>query len=85
MSDSLVAAMRRSGAALAETSRQRSAAGGPCYGTVVSASVGKLTVNVKGADLKLPMTTACASAKAGDRCIVETIGPQAIVTGILAR
>ena len=85
MSDSLIAAMRRSGAALAETSNRQAAAGGPCYGTVAGLSGSKLKVSVKGASLLLPMTTSCSSAKAGDRCIVETIGPQAIVTGILAK
>ncbi|WP_322153006.1 hypothetical protein [Paratractidigestivibacter sp.] len=45
-----------------------------------------LTVAISGATLAgLPMTTACSAAKAGDRCIVETIGPQAIVTGLIAK
>ena len=50
-------------------------------------SVGFGTVkSVSGATLAgLPMTTACSAAKAGDRCIVETIGPQAIVTGLIAK
>lgn len=55
-------------------------------GTVAAVSGSKASVSISGATLdSLPMTTACASAKAGDRCIVETIGPQAIVTGIIAR
>lgn len=85
MSDSLIAAMRRSGAALADAADRQDARSGLCYGTVVSSAGSKLKVSVKGASLLLPMTTACSSAKAGDRCIVETVGPQAIVTGILAR
>lgn len=85
MGDSLIAAMRRSGAALADSAGQQDARPNLCYGTVVSMSGSKLKVSVKGASLLLPMTTACATAKAGDRCIVETVGPQAIVTGILAR
>ena len=50
-------------------------------------SVGFGTVkSVSGTTLAgLPMTTACSAAKAGDRCIVETIGPQAIVTGLIAK
>ena len=47
------------------------------FGTVKSVSGATLAV--------LPMTTACSAAKAGDRCIVETIGPQAIVTGLIAK
>ena len=86
MSDSLISAMRRCGAFLAESSsRQTEAAGGPFYGTVAGKSGAKLKVNAKGASLLLPMTTACTSAKDGDRCIIEMIGPQAIVTGILAK
>ena len=64
MSDSLISAMRRCGASLAETSaRQAEAAGGPFYGTVAGKSGAKLKVNAKGASLLLPMTTACASAE----------------------
>lgn len=85
MSDSLIAAMRRNGAALADSAGQEDARAGLCYGTVVSVSGVKLNVSLKGAELLLPMTTACASAKAGDRCIVGTVGPQAIVLGIIAR
>lgn len=55
-------------------------------GTVRSVSGVTATVAISGATLPgLPMTTACAAAKAGDRCIVETIGPQAIVTGLIAK
>ena len=55
-------------------------------GTVRSVSGVTATVAISGATLSgLPMTTACSAAKAGDRCIVETIGPQAIVTGLIAK
>lgn len=56
------------------------------FATVKAVSGAKVTVSMSGATLSgLPMTTDCSSAKAGDRCIVETIGPQAIVTGIIAK
>lgn len=56
------------------------------FATVKSISGAKVTVSMSGTTLSgLPMTTGCSSAKAGDRCIVETIGPQAIVTGIIAK
>ena len=56
------------------------------FGTVKAVSGPTLTVSMSGATLTgLPMTTACYAAKAGDRCIVETIGPQAIVTGLIAK
>ena len=42
-------------------------------------------VSVKGASLKLPYTTSCSGAKAGDRCIIQAIGPHAIVIGVLAK
>lgn len=56
------------------------------FGTVKSVSGATLAVAISGTTLSgLPMTTACSAAKAGDRCIVETIGPQAIVTGLIAK
>ena len=56
------------------------------FGTVKSVSGATLAVAISGTSLSgLPMTTACSAAKAGDRCIVETIGPQAIVTGLIAK
>lgn len=56
------------------------------FGTVKAVSGPTLTVSMSGTTLTgLPMTTACSAAKAGDRCIVETIGPQAIVTGLIAK
>lgn len=56
------------------------------FGTVKAVSGSSLAVSMSGATLTgLPMTTACSTAKVGDRCIVETIGPQAIVTGLIAK
>jgi len=56
------------------------------FGTVKAVSGSTLAVSMSGATLTgLPMTTACSTAKVGDRCIVETIGPQAIVTGLIAK
>lgn len=56
------------------------------FGTVKAVSGSTLAVSMSGATLTgLPMTTACSTAKVGDRCIVETIGPQAIVMGLIAK
>ena len=55
------------------------------FGTVKSVSGATLAVALSGTLSGLPMTTACSAAKSGDRCIVETIGPQAIVTGLIAK
>jgi hypothetical protein len=56
------------------------------FGTVAAVSGTRLDVSVGGATLKaLPMTTSCAGAKAGDRCIVNAVGPIAVVTGIIAK
>lgn len=56
------------------------------FGTVVAATGTRLDVSVGGATLKgLSMTTSCAGAKAGDRCIVHAVGPIAVVTGIIAK
>lgn len=56
------------------------------FGTVSSVSGARLSVTVGGATLAgLPMTTSCSGAKAGDRCIVQAVGPVAVVTGIIAK
>lgn len=56
------------------------------FGTVAAVSGSRLDVSVGGATLKaLPMTTSCAGVKAGDRCIVNAVGPIAVVTGIIAK
>lgn len=56
------------------------------FGTVAAVSGARLDVSVGGSTLRgVPMTTSCAGAKAGDRCIVNAVGPIAVVTGIIAR
>ncbi|WP_419041031.1 hypothetical protein [Parolsenella catena] len=85
MSDELISAMRRYGAAMADATANDPPGRQACYGTVESVSGASMTVSVKGAALKLPYTTACSGARAGDRCIVQSIGPTAVVTGIIDR
>ncbi len=84
MRDELVDVARRAGRELAGRDRDGTAQRGPCWGTVTSVGASRLGVTVRGAALSLPMTTACSQAKAGDRCVVETIGTSAVVTGIIA-
>ena len=56
------------------------------FGTVAAVSGTRLDVSVGGSTLRgMPMTTACAGARVGDRCIVQAVGPVAVVTGIIAR
>lgn len=85
MSDSLLAAMRRSGAALAEMGGAEPPAPPLRWGAVQAVAGTRLTVAVAGASLSLPMTGACSGAKAGDRCVVASVGAQAVVLGIIAR
>lgn len=84
MSDELMSAMRRYGAAMADATANDPPGQQACYGTVNSVSGATMAVSVKGASLKLPYTTSCSGAKAGDRCIIQAIGPHAIVIGVLA-
>lgn len=85
MSDELMSAMRRYGAAMADAIANDPPGQQACYGTVNSVSGATMAVSVKGASLKLPYTTSCSGAKAGDRCIIQAIGPHAIVIGVLAK
>ena len=85
MSDELISAMRRYGAAIADAAANNTPGQQACYGTVKSVSGASMAVSVKGASLKLPYTTACSGAKTGDRCIIQAIGPHAIVIGVLAK
>lgn len=85
MSDELISAMRRYGAAMVDATANNPPGQQACYGTVKSVSGASMAVSVKGASLQLPYTTACSGAKAGDRCIVQSIGPHAIVIGVLAK
>ena len=79
--------MIAAGSALAAIFSQRPSESRPMrFGTVQSVSGAKLNVSVGGASLSgLSMTTACSGAKAGDRCIVQAVGPVAVVTGIIAK
>ena len=85
MSDELMSAMRRYGAAMADATANDPPGQQARYGTVEAVSGASMAVSVKGASLKLPYTTACSGAKAGDRCIVQSIGPHAVVVGVLAK
>ena len=70
---------------IADAGEQLAALFSPQGGSGHSVGFGTV-IAISGTTLSgLPMTTACSAAKAGDRCIVETIGPQAIVTGLIAK
>lgn len=87
MSGDIESEMIAAGSALAEILCAPPSESRPVrFGTVSAASGSRLDVTVGGATLKaLPMTTSCAGAKAGDRCIVDAVGPIAVVTGIIAK
>ena len=54
MSDELMSAMRRYGAAMADATANDPPGQQACYGTVNSVSGATMAVSVKGASLKLP-------------------------------
>lgn len=54
------------------------------FGTVASASGGALSVSVRGSTATgVRRTTACSSAKAGDRVVLVRTGAQIVAIGIL--
>lgn len=85
MSDELMSAMRRYGAAMADATANDPPGQQACYGTVNSVSGATMAVSVKGASLKLPYTTSCSGSPRRRPMHHSATGPDAIVTGVLAK
>lgn len=86
MANELAIAMRDAGTELAETFANRDSSGlRTRYGTVMANNGATLDVELAGGSVSgVPMTTACAGAKAGDRVLLTVDGPLVTATGILA-
>ena len=86
MANELAIAMRDAGTELAETFANRDSSGSRTrYGTVTASDGATLDVELAGGVVSgVPMTTACAGAKAGDRVLLTVDGPLVTATGILA-
>lgn len=85
MSD-LTTAMARAADTLSESLAAPRASGSQTrYGTVVANNGSTLDVAMAGGTIAgVPMTTACCSAVAGDRVLLDVTGPLVTATGILA-
>lgn len=55
------------------------------FGTVRGFTGSSMRVEMRGAVISVPMTTACAGAEPGDRCIIEAIGATAVAVGVIAK
>ncbi|WP_417571011.1 hypothetical protein, partial [Parolsenella catena] len=86
MANELAIAMRDAGTELAETFANRDSSGSRTrYGTVTANNGATLDVELAGGSVSgVPMTTACAGARAGDRVLLTVDGPLITATGILA-
>ncbi len=84
--DNLTTAMARAADTLSESLAAPRAAGSQTrYGTVVANNGSTLDVAMAGGTIAgVPMTTACCSAVAGDRVLLDVTGPLVTATGILA-
>ena len=84
--DDLTTAMARAADTLSESlAAPRSTGSQTRYGTVVANNGSTLDVAMAGGTIAgVPMTTACCSAVAGDRVLLDVTGPLVTATGILA-
>lgn len=82
----LTTAMARAADTLSESlAAPRTTGSQTRYGTVVANNGSTLDVAMAGGTIAgVPMTTACCSAVAGDRVLLDVTGPLVTATGILA-
>lgn len=85
--DALTSSMQAAGDAIASAvAAGRPEAGSRTrYGTVAANNGSTLDVDMSGGTLAaLPMTTACAAARAGDRVMLDVAGPLMTAVGVIA-